>query len=490
MDPLAAAAAAANNQPPIAAAAAAAAAAPAIVPPSYDIDYETATSAIGTLPPLLPRPTHANIRALERTLFERLETLQAAQSEEWGFRGLAEQPAEYALKSATPWVDSPNPGPHRAIGLNAKLTRDAEATYAAQKAAYLAQATVTCAIIAALNIAVPKQFKRGTTAIGGAIIGAASYRSNHDPRTILLALRTTYGIPTPAERQANDNAFATPWNPNDPIESYFDRLEDCYVAAVIASPPYTMEQMINRAIMAIQLTGLYSQALIDWNAMAPAARTWDALKSHFTTAYIVRITSGTGTTASNGYHGAANAVDNDDTLNNIESTLNHELSNLHLANNANHQSTLASIAELRAALATTQQQLAMFTAAAPATVPPTAPYVPIAATTPTAPPTYQRNNNRRRGGGRGGGRGGYDERSAKNSEIWHKETRSPARRAPTQSSSSPTKPSATSHVTALSRTHKSLSTTGHKKLIPIKYASQQGAISSNIQATLRHAPPT
>ena len=81
--------------------------------------------------------------------------------------------------------------------------------------------------------------------------------------------------------------FAAPWNPAEPIETYFDRLEDCYVAAIISSPPYTMEQMITWAIMAVQLTGLYSQALIEWNSMPDAARTWDALKMHFTTAYVV-----------------------------------------------------------------------------------------------------------------------------------------------------------------------------------------------------------
>ena len=75
----------------------------AVVPPiaPYDIDYDTATAAIGILPPLTPRPSHANIRALKRDLVEKLETLQSTQSEEWGFRGLAEQPAEYALNSAT-----------------------------------------------------------------------------------------------------------------------------------------------------------------------------------------------------------------------------------------------------------------------------------------------------------------------------------------------------------------------------------------------------
>lgn len=108
-------------------------------PPAYDIDYDTATAPIGTLPSLHPRPSHANICALERDLFEKLETLQSTQSEEWGFRGLAEEPAEYALKSATAWVHSPNPGQHRPLGLNAADTRDAEAVYLAEKSAYQAQ---------------------------------------------------------------------------------------------------------------------------------------------------------------------------------------------------------------------------------------------------------------------------------------------------------------------------------------------------------------
>ena len=54
-------------------------------PPAYDIDYDTATAAIGTLPSLHPPPSHANIRALERDFFKKLETLQSTQSEEWGF---------------------------------------------------------------------------------------------------------------------------------------------------------------------------------------------------------------------------------------------------------------------------------------------------------------------------------------------------------------------------------------------------------------------
>ena len=404
----AAAAAAANAAAANAANAAAIAAVPAALPgPAYEVDYDTAITIIGVLPSLEPRPTHANIRALERTLFERLEQIQSAQSEEWGFRGLAEQPAEYALKSATPWVDSPNPGPHRPVGLNAQATRDAEATYEAEKTAYLAQVTVTRAVIAALNLAVPRQFKRGTNAAGNTLLGSTSYRSNHDPRAILQSLRDTYGTPSPTECQANDAAFAAPWDPQDPIEAYFDRLEDCYVNAVIAKPPYTIEQLITRAIMGIQLTGLYTQALIEWQALPPPQHTWDHLKTHFTAAYVARIQSGAGTAAMHGYHTAANITTQDDAIANIESTLTNELSALQLAHNTTHASTLTTIAQLtqqqqdlRAALDAAERRIAALTTAGP----PGPPTIPPAA--PPAPQSnpYPRQRNNRYNSSRGGRR--------------------------------------------------------------------------------------
>jgi hypothetical protein len=168
MDPAAAATAAAAV--PTGAAAA------AIDPPLYNIDFEMATAVT-----LHPRPLHANIRALERDLFKKLETLQSSQSKEWGFHGLAEQPAEYALKLTIPWVHAPNPGQHRTLGLNAADTRDAEAVFEAQKIAYQAQATVTRAIIAALNAAVPKAFRHATNTAGHAIVSLAAYQQPGPP---------------------------------------------------------------------------------------------------------------------------------------------------------------------------------------------------------------------------------------------------------------------------------------------------------------------
>ncbi len=67
--------------------------------------------------------------------------------------------------------------------------------FQSMETAYLAQTTVTRAIIAALNLAVPEAFKRSMIVAGGILIGAAAYCSNHFPCSILLVLCTVYGIP-------------------------------------------------------------------------------------------------------------------------------------------------------------------------------------------------------------------------------------------------------------------------------------------------------
>ena len=80
---------------------------------------------------------------------------------------------------------------------------------------------------------------------------------------------------------------------------------------MITRPPYTQEQMIDKALIAIQLTGAYEIVTQEWAGFAATEKTWHQLKAHFTEAYDIRLSSGAGTAGMAGYHGAANVVDND-----------------------------------------------------------------------------------------------------------------------------------------------------------------------------------
>ncbi len=75
-----------------------------------------------------------------------------------------------------------------------------------------------------------------------------------------------------------------------------------------------MAHMINMAITTLQVTGLYSRALTEWEAMPPAAKSWDILKNHFATAYNLRLISSTTTAGQAGYHRVASAIDNDNAI--------------------------------------------------------------------------------------------------------------------------------------------------------------------------------
>ena len=131
--------------------------------------------------------------------------------------------------------------------------------YNTNKAVFDTQQNVRGAVNEALNAAVPNAFRKPT----GNQIGTKVFTVRDDPKTILSDLRTKYGTCTPREKAANGQGFDEPWDPNEPIEALFDRLEDCYIFAIQNKPPFTLDQMIDKAIIAIQLTGLYERALLE-----------------------------------------------------------------------------------------------------------------------------------------------------------------------------------------------------------------------------------
>ena len=165
-----------------------------------------------------------------------------------------------------------------------------------------------------------------------------------------------------------------------------------------------MEQMINKATIAIQQTGLYESAILGWNGFDPVNKDWPNFKSHFGEVYDIRLRSGAGTGNANGYHGASNATNG--VNNNSLGSIRESFGAIQVANNANFQVTndkMSAISEdvqtLRAALVATQQQVALLSHAGattpqppvawPAAVPPPVAYAtPPTAYMPPPPPIY------------------------------------------------------------------------------------------------------
>ena len=62
----------------------------------------------------------------------------------------------------------------------------------------------------------------------------------------------------PRKKTANNLRFDQPWDLNEPIEALLLHF------SVMAKPPFTLDQVIDKAIIEIQRTGLYETALFQW----------------------------------------------------------------------------------------------------------------------------------------------------------------------------------------------------------------------------------
>ena len=100
--------------------------------------------------------------------------------------------------------------------------------------------------------------------------------------------------------------------------------------SVAAKLAYTQEKMIDKALTAIQCTGLYPTAILEYQAF-PMEKNWAEFKNHFAEAYMILLQSGQ--SGGNPYHGAANAYESYDSDN--INTLHNTLANLTHASNAN-----------------------------------------------------------------------------------------------------------------------------------------------------------
>ena len=173
-------------------------------------------------------------------------------------------------------------------------------------------------------------------------MGVSTFRPTDDPKLILNTLRLNYGRMTPLEKSTMERRWSEGWNPNEPIENFFDCLEDCYVQSITQPPAYTAEQMVDKALTAIQTTGLFPTAILEWNGFMNIHQTWPEFKSHFQEAYELQLQSG-GFNGNNPYHGAANAfTDGDDSIKEI----NESITNIHRAHNANTEATSTEMAAL------------------------------------------------------------------------------------------------------------------------------------------------
>ena len=80
------------------------------------------------------------------------------------------------------------------------------------------QSNVNRAIIAGLNLAIPRTYRR---AVSGAV-GTCNYIFTDYPKVVLQGLQDNYGQMTPTEKTKMEVDWSAAWNPSERIELLFD----------------------------------------------------------------------------------------------------------------------------------------------------------------------------------------------------------------------------------------------------------------------------
>jgi hypothetical protein len=102
---------------------------------------------------------------------------------------------------------------------------------------------------------------------------------------LLTHLLTYYAMIAPTELTQNYERLNTPYDPNQPIESLFQQIQDARAFAVAGGQPYSAAMIVNVAYTLVFNTGLFPDACRAWQSRAIAEKTWAQFKIDFATAH-------------------------------------------------------------------------------------------------------------------------------------------------------------------------------------------------------------
>jgi hypothetical protein len=102
---------------------------------------------------------------------------------------------------------------------------------------------------------------------------------------LLTHLLTYYAMIAPTELTHNYERLNTPYDPNLPIETFFQQIQDARAFAVAGGQPYGAAMIVNVAYTLVFNTGLFPDACRAWQSRAIAGKTWAQFKINFATAH-------------------------------------------------------------------------------------------------------------------------------------------------------------------------------------------------------------
>jgi hypothetical protein len=177
-----------------------------------------------------------------------------------------------------PLPDNPGASPEVVAGMTAAVIAELTRLHREATQVYCTYHNVDQAINKLLIKAFDDAY---LNALSDEVVGYANYTS----LDILTHLLTYYAMIAPTELTQNYERLNTPYDPNQPIETLFQQIQDARAFAVAGGQPYGAAMIINVAYTVVFNTGLFPDACRAWKSIAVATKTWAQFKIDFSTAH-------------------------------------------------------------------------------------------------------------------------------------------------------------------------------------------------------------
>jgi hypothetical protein len=233
------------------------------------------------LPKIIGQPTYASLSNLKKLIAANAASVASNQGGGLhGYLGIVISPAVYLTIAAAPFILPVYPGPHPAVlfGATAAQITAATSQHKEDMREWREYNNVHNALKKQLLDAVDPIYLR---ALRNRHVGYA----NHTIRAILQHLIDAYGLITPIDLKKNNDMLNEPWDPNTPFEHLIDQIEEAVEYADDGNQPFTVNQILNAAYTIVFNTGIFFEECKQWRLLAPALKTWDRFKEHFTEAH-------------------------------------------------------------------------------------------------------------------------------------------------------------------------------------------------------------
>jgi hypothetical protein len=240
-----------------------------------------------TVLPIVGEPNYKSIAALHRQLKANAASIQSHLGNGLlGLLYLTVSPAVYATLSATAFIPPINPGPTPTIpaGSTGAQISNIRFTFNTATVIFRDFDLADKALKQLLLGAVDDMFVRSLQTKYISYLNATT-------RQLLDHLYSQYAQISAADLQANDASFKTAYDPNLPIETLFDQVEDAVDFAAAGNTPYSPAQVVATAYQLIYAAGMFLDDAKVWKRQADDYKTWEHFKRDFAIYAVPRIMS-------------------------------------------------------------------------------------------------------------------------------------------------------------------------------------------------------